>query len=245
MSDRFSVRAGDAALDFPVFRPAGPGPFPAILLLPAIAGVNDYVLRTAARLADRGYLTVVVDYFAREGAAPDVSTPAKIGAAVAALDDPAVLSDIGATLAALQADATVIDDQIATFGFCIGGMYAYLAGCEHSGVAAVVDYYGSIVYTATGPAKPVSPLDRAGDLTAPILAHFGDFDRLISMSDIEAFGAALRAGQKHHEICVHRGAPHAFDEDFRPQVFRPVAARAAWHSSLAFLDWHLRGVQPR
>lgn len=245
VTDRFPVRVGDATLNFPVFRPVGPGPFSAILLLPAIAGVNDYVLRTAARLADRGYLTVVVDYFAREGKAPDVSTPEKIGAAVAALDDRAVLADIGAALAALRADATVSDGQIATFGFCIGGMYAFLAGCEHAGLAAVVDYYGSIAYAATGPAKPVSPLDRAGDLTAPILAHFGDFDRLISISEIDAFGAALRAGQKHHEICVYRGAPHAFDEDFRPQVFRPVTARAAWRSSLAFLDWHLRGIQPR
>ncbi len=245
MPEPYSFPVGSETLTGRIARPAGDGPSPGVLLLPAIAGVNDYIDRTAVRLAEAGYVTLVLDYYSREGAAPDTSTPEKIGAAVAGLDDRRVLSDIGGALAALSADPSVGAGPVATLGFCIGGIYAYLAACDHDGVTAAVDYYGLIAYGQTSEKKPVSPIDRAAELKAPLLAHFGDFDRLISMNDIDAFGAALRTHQKHHEICVYRGGVHAFDEEFRPEVFRPVAAGEAWRRSLAFLDWHLRGIAPR
>lgn len=225
--------------------PEGVGPFPAVLLLPAIAGVNDYVKAVAQRLAAGGYLTLLLDYYSREGAAPDVSTPEKIGQAVANLPDPRVLSDIGSALRFLEGDTRAATGKIATWGFCIGGMYSFLAACEYDGVAAAVDYYGAIQYGQLSDNKPVSPLDRAPDLKAPLMGHFGDFDRLISPNDVDIFTAALREHQKNHEFFVYRGAPHAFDEDFRPPVFRPAAAREAWSRSVTFLDWHLKGQAPR
>lgn len=241
----FPVTVDGESLAFGAAVPDGKGPFPAVVLLPAIAGVNAYIERTAERLRGLGCFVAVVDYYAREGAAPDVSTPEKIGAAVAGLSDPLVLREVGATVEALRTRDDVLPDAIATFGFCIGGLYAYLSACEHDGIAAAVDYYGTLVYGTTTANKPVSPLDRAAELKAPLLAHFGDFDRLISAVDIAAFGEALRTHQKHHEIFVYGGAPHAFDEDFRPPVFRPAAAQEAWRRSVAFLDWHLRRVAPR
>ena len=243
--DRVDIEAGGETIGAWLARPAGAGQVPAILLLPAIAGVNDYVKGTAARLADAGYATLLLDYYARTGHAPDVSTPEKIGAAVAALSDPEVLKDAAAAVAWLRERGYVDGARIATFGFCIGGMYAYLAACRDLGLAAAVDYYGSIRYAATGPKKPVSPIDAVPALAAPLLAHFGTFDRLISGEDIALFERALQLNQKPYELFVYRGAPHAFDEDFRPAVFRPVAARLAWQRSLAFLDWHLRGRATR
>jgi dienelactone hydrolase len=241
----FPVPAGTETLDFTMAKPDGNGPFPAILLLPAIAGVNDYVNRRAEALRAQGYLTVVIDYFAREGRAPDVSTPQKIGAAVAGLSDPCVLGDVGATVAALRGRDDVIGSAIGALGFCIGGVYSFLSACEDFGIAASVDYYGMIAYAETGPNKPVSPLDKVPELKAPLLAHFGDFDRLISMDEIAAFAAALRDNQKNHEVCVYGGAPHAFDEDERAPIYRPVASGEAWARSLAFLNWHLRRIAPR
>jgi len=213
---------------------------PAVLLLPAIAGVNDYVRATAARLVSAGYAVLTLDYYAREGVAADVSTPAAISAAVAALPDPRVLSDARAAVAALRERAEVDSERIAAFGFCIGGMYAYLAACEIEGLSCAVDYYGAITYGSTSENKPVSPLDRAAELKAPLLGHFGTWDRLISTSDIDAFEAALQAASKPYELFRYAGAPHAFDEDHRPAVYRSVASRLAWERSLTFLDWHLR-----
>ncbi|MFZ5691181.1 MAG: dienelactone hydrolase family protein [Pseudomonadota bacterium] len=220
--------------------PIGSGPAPAVILLPAIAGVNDYIMRVGYRLANAGFAVLLLDYYSREGHAPDVSTPERIGVAVEALPDRRVLSDIAGSLEYLGGRADIDASRIATVGFCIGGTYAYLAACELQGIAAAVDYYGSIRYLATSPNKPVSPLDRAGDLRAPLLAHFGTADRLISAGDIAEFEQALRSHGRNFELFTYGGAPHAFDEDFRP-VYRPVAAAEAWRRTMTFLNWHCRG----
>ena len=221
------------------FPAAGGQRAPAVLLFPAIAGVNDYIKRVAGRLTAAGYSALVLDYYAREGRAPDVSTPEKIGAAVEALPDTRVLSDARAAIGALRRRPDVDARRIATLGFCIGGTYSALIACEADGIVAAVDYYGSIRYAATSMNKPVSPLDRAVELRAPLLAHFGSVDRLISLEDISAFEEALRSHGRHYELFLYRGAPHAFDEDFRP-AYRPVAAAEAWQRTLTFLNWYCR-----
>jgi carboxymethylenebutenolidase len=230
---------GGARLRSQFIPAAGERPAPAVLLFPAIAGVNDYILRVGARLAAAGFAALVLDYYARDGKAPDISTPEKIGIAVDSLPDTRVLSDARAAIAALRGRADVDSNRLAVLGFCIGGTYAYLTACETDGLAAAVDYYGSIRYAATSANKPVSPLDRAADLRAPLLAHYGSADRLISADDVSAFDDALRSHGRNYELFVYRGAPHAFDEDFRP-VYRPVAAADAWQRTLTFLNWHCR-----
>jgi dienelactone hydrolase len=46
-----------------VTRPAGPGPFPAVVLLHGCGGVSPQLERWARWLADRGYVGMVVDSF--------------------------------------------------------------------------------------------------------------------------------------------------------------------------------------
>ncbi|MGD9921575.1 MAG: dienelactone hydrolase family protein [Pseudorhodoplanes sp.] len=230
---------GAERLSSPFFPAESGDGAPAVLLFPAIAGINDYIVRVAQRLAVAGFSTLVLNYYAREGAAPDVSTPERIGAAVEALPDARVLSDARGAIGALRTRPDVDERRIATVGFCIGGTYSFLTGCETDDVAAAVDYYGSIRYAATSANKPVSPLDRAAALRVPLLGHFGTADRLISCDDVSAFENALHAGGRSYEFYLYRGAPHAFDEDFRP-VYRPVAAAEAWQRTLTFLKWHCR-----
>jgi dienelactone hydrolase len=214
----------------------------AVLLLPAIAGVNEYMRGAAQRLAENGHRVVLLDYYCREGRAPEISTPEKIGQAVAALNDERVLSDARAACEYLRERPDVDPNRIATFGFCIGGVYAFLAACEANAIAAAVNYYGSIRYGAITANKPVSPIDRVPFLRAPLLAHFGNYDRLISGEDIVEFENALQRCAKPYELFIYRGAPHAFDEHHRAAVYRPVASKSAWQRSLTFLNWHLRGL---
>lgn len=239
MADRLFYHTGGDTLQAKIVAPDGAAP--AIILLPAIAGCNPYIDGVASRLVGQGYLVAVHDYYQREGAAPDVSTPEKIGAAVSGLPDRRTLDEIVALTAALKADPRVEDGKVATYGFCIGGMFAYLAATEIEGLSCAVDYYGTIRYSVTSENKPISPLDRAGALKAPLLCHFGDYDRLISTQDHADFATALQAAAVPYEMFIYGGAPHAFDEDFRPIVYRPAAAADAWSRSLNFLAWHMSG----
>lgn len=121
--------------------PDGPGgvlvtskterPRPGVVLLPAIAGVNDYVTRQGVRLADAGHACVVMDYYARQGGTPpELGTPERVSAAVEALPDPQVLQDVAAAVAWLRQQPCVTPDRIGVVGFCIGGTYALMAGAK-------------------------------------------------------------------------------------------------------------------
>lgn len=212
----------------------------AVVLLPAIAGVNAYVADRAARLGRAGYLVAVVDYFSRSTSRPDLSTPERIDAAVDAVEDARVLADIRHVLDWL-ARRGIGREHTGILGFCIGGSYAVLAASEPEAPACAVAYYGQLRHRLPSPRKPLDPMAVAAQLRSPLLGHFGDMDRLIGGQDIADFSSRLREAQRHHEIHTYAGAPHAFDEWFRPAVFRPVASAEAWRRSLVFLDWHLRG----
>lgn len=228
-----------AADDLYTAAPGGGAAAPGVLLLPAIAGVNEYIRRVAARLSGQGYAVQAVDYHAEAGRPPDLSTPAAILQAVASLSEAAVLEAAARALDGLRRRPGVDSGRIAVLGFCIGGTYAMLSGCTLDGVAAVVNYYGSVRNAADGKGNGIAPLERVAQLRAPLLSHYGTADRFVPAADVDALEHALDAAGRVHEIFRYGGAPHAFDEDFRP-AYRPVAAQEAWARTLNFINWYTR-----
>jgi carboxymethylenebutenolidase len=207
-----------------------------IVILPAIAGVNDYIRRIAHRLGEAGWESELVDYF--EGnAPPDLSSPQKIVQAVAQVDDTRVMAQTREAVGRLQARGA---GAVGALGYCIGGSYALLAGCEVDGLSAVANYYGGVRYSQLSRRKPVAPLDRAGALRVPMIAHYGSVDRFVPPADVDALQAALDANGRTFELFRYAGSPHAFDEDFRP-AFRPAASREAWARTMTFMAWYVKG----
>ncbi|MGP4029942.1 dienelactone hydrolase family protein [Actinomadura sp. 3N407] len=210
---------------------------PAVLLTTAIAGINDYVLRQADRLAGDGHTCLVLDYYARQGGrAPDLSSPEKIMAAVAALPDPTVIEDMTAAVRWLEDETGA--NRIGAVGFCIGGTYSLLAASQVPGLRCAVAFYGMLRYAAATDAKPVSPLDAAEKAACPVLGHFGETDHLVPVADAAELADRLRG--RPAEIYTYPGAGHAFHEDFRPEVYRPVAATTAWARTGEYLSRYLR-----
>jgi carboxymethylenebutenolidase len=220
-------------------RPAGDEPAPAVVLMPAIAGINDYIERVTGELAAAGFACCALDYYTREGGPPDLGTREKILEAVAALPDPRVLSDLGAVIGHLREQPFVREEAVGALGFCIGGTYALLAGVDHPDLGCVVAFYGQLRYTERGENKPRSPLDVIGETDCPLLAHYGDSDHLIPREEVAEL--QIRVSGKPAEVYVYPGAGHAFHEDFRPPVYRVAAANDAWRRSLLYLDWYLHG----
>jgi dienelactone hydrolase len=216
--------------------PADGGPAPAVVVTTAIAGVNDYVERVVDRFAAAGYLAFGLDYYARTGGPPDLSSPDRIMAAVAALSDPEVLDDMQGVVTWLR-NQPECNGRVASVGFCIGGTYALLASAGVDGLAAAVSFYGMLRYKEATASKPRSPLDAVSEARCPLLGHFGENDHLVPVSDAEELRRVTSS--QPAEIYTYPGAGHAFHEGFRPQVHRPVAAATAWERTMMFLKYHL------
>lgn len=217
--------------------PSGTAPRPSVVLTTAIAGGNAYVGQVLDRLAAAGYTAASIDYYARGGQPPDLSNASEVMSAVENLNDTDVLADVAATASWLRARPQS-NGNAAILGFCIGGSYALLAASQIDGLACAVAFYGMLRFPWQGPRKPVSPIDAATKgVRCPFLGHFGEVDHLVPVEQARELGVVL-AGHPA-EIYIYPGAGHAFHEDFRPQVYRPVAAEAAWRRTLTYLGHYL------
>ena len=58
-----SYRSGDETVHAILFTPPGHGPFPALIAIHAVGGLDDWVKQQASRLSDEGYLTLAVDLY--------------------------------------------------------------------------------------------------------------------------------------------------------------------------------------
>ncbi len=209
-------------------------------------GLTDHYRDLSRRLAGEGFAVLALDLYRREGKV-EIEDP---GSWMRALSDPQILSDVQAGVDRLRADSAGAGRKVGVTGFCMGGMYALLAGCGLREVSAAAPFYGllshehGLLHAAEGldPAKkPRQPLDAIPDLTCPVLAFYGDSDQFVPMTDIRALEEGLAKTGRSFEVKVYPGAGHAFMNETRPEAHRPAEARDAWGRMVAFFREHLAG----
>jgi carboxymethylenebutenolidase len=226
------------------------GPLGALVVVHDVWGLYEHFRDIARRLAAERYATLAVELYRRE-------LPVRIeepGAFMRELSDPQVLQDLQAAVDFLRAQPELADTRkrVGVIGFCMGGMYALLAGATLRDVAAVVPFYGilshehGLLHAPQGldPAKkPLPPLTAAAQLRCPLLAFYGDSDPFVPLSDIEALRAQLRTQAQPASVHVFPGAGHAFMNDTREAAYRPELAKLAWQQMLDFLGTYV-AAQP-
>ncbi len=228
------VSAGDKTMGIYVSRPAGPGRFPAVLVLQEIFGVNTYVRRMADRIAAEGYVAVAPDLFHRQGdrweGRYDDFEPAL--ERMQRFDDEVCLQDMDPILEAVRGRADVQGERTAVVGFCLGGRLAYSMACTKD-IQASAAFYGVGI--------PGPPLAKTGGLGCPLLLFFAEKDQHALVTDAAIIERALAAQGKKADIVIFPGVDHGFFNDER-EAFDPPTASAAWERLRLFLDRHLRGT---
>jgi carboxymethylenebutenolidase len=206
-----------------------------VIILPDVRGLYRFYVELAERFVTAGYHALAIDYFGRTAGVGErteafdfmphtlQTTPEQVQADIAAARD-ALADRCGAT-------------SFVTVGFCFGGAQSDLAGAsERLGLDAVISFYGMLDPRRAGLDSESfpAPLRQAHEIRVPVLALFGGADELIPREDIDAFDAALSAGDVPHEIRVYPGAPHSFfDRSFAEHA---EASRDAWERVLGFLE---------
>jgi len=88
-------------------------------------------------------------------------------------------------------------------GYCWGGLLTWRSACLLNGLSAAAPYYGGGM---------TSEAESAHQAKVPVMAHFAEEDKWISMESVAAFKVAHPAAQvftypAHHGFnCNHRGA---------------------------------------
>lgn len=228
-------RGGSQPLHGYLSRPAGEGPWPGVVLVHEVFGVDEAMRLHAERLAAAGYLTLAVDLYSAGGARRCLVATMR-----------AMTSGHGRAFTDIETarswltEAPDCTGRIGVIGFCMGGGFALLTA--PTGFAAAAVNYGQLP----------RDLDTAVEGACPVVGSYGGSDRTLRGAAAKLDGALTRAGVVH-DVKEYPGAGHAFlnDEENGPRLLRPllrvagmgpepVAAADAWKRIEAFLAEHLR-----
>jgi dienelactone hydrolase len=185
-------------------RPAGAGPFPAVVLLHSCNG-NWQQLdeRWGRQIAPWGYVTLTVDSFGPRGIDNTCTS-----------SSPADLAfDAYRALDFLVRDPSVDPDRVAVLGFSQGGWLA-LSSVE----PGVVEHSSTHKFRAAAAFYPLCRTVR-GNLTVPTLILIGELDDWTPADDCrrlaegtDDYGVSRQKGQSAPiKLIVYPGARHAFD----------------------------------
>ncbi len=206
-------------------KPQGAGPFPAVIVIQEWWGLNPHIKEVSERYAREGYVALAPDLYHGKVTAD----PNEAGTLMSALNREEAVKDLLGALPHLRAMKEVRGDRIGVTGFCMGGSFALLLPCRTKEIRAAAPYYGEIPDEAT-----------LKNLACPILYIYGDQDFWITKDEVKRLDAALKKLGKPGEVKIYPGAPHAFFNDARKDVYRQKEAQDAWRRTLEFFSKHLR-----
>jgi carboxymethylenebutenolidase len=240
---RIPVPGAAAPMHGYLARPAGPGPWPAVLLGFEMFGVTGYLREVAAQVAAAGYLALVPDFYhwqSPDGAVTELAADAPGRTRglelVNGLRRPQVEADVRAAIDYLAAEPGSTG-AAAMVGLSAGGHIAYYAATSVPLAALAVFYPGWLTGTEIGLSRPdpvLASTPGLAELGTPVLVLAGADDHLYAPGDLDAIGAQLKRDGVRHELVVYPDTPHGF-ACFERDTYRPEAAADAWDRTFRLL----------
>lgn len=216
-----------------------PKGLPVMLVVSEIFGVHEYIADVTRRFARAGYFAIAPELFIRQGDPQAYSDMQSLmREVVSKVPDSQVMHDLDACVewASKQGADT---KRLGINGFCWGGRVAWLYAQRSQQLKAAVAWYGRLSGERNS-LQPTHPIERVGELKAPVLGLYGAQDASISKASVEEMLAALRTAAdqgvlaaSNSKIKLYPNAGHAFHADYRPS-YNPTAAQDGWKSAL---DW--------
>ena len=206
-------------------RPAGAGPFPGVIVIHEVYGLNDNIRGITNRFAEEGYAALGVDLFANRNRRLCVMqafygilfSPMKNG----------MLSDLAASMKALGELPEVDAEHIGAVGFCMGGGYALQLAATEKGLKAASTFYGGVP-------RPLEAIANG----CPIMGSYPDKD--FTTKGAQELEKVLESRSVPHDFKIYENTQHSFFAKQRTE-FAVEAARDSWERMLAFFHEHLVG----
>jgi carboxymethylenebutenolidase len=217
-------RSSDRPMQAFFAAPEGAGPFPGMVVIHELFGLNANIRDIAGRFASQGYAALAVDLFSGANRAICMMR-VFYGLLIRPLKN-GVVGDLQAALDYLGTLRKVDPTRLGAIGFCMGGSYALQLACTVDGLRAASVFYGQ------NP-RPLEAVGRA----CPVVGSYPERD--FTANAARQLEPLLERYQVPHDIKIYPGARHSFFND-QGSAYRPEAAADAWQRTLVFFDSHLR-----
>ncbi len=215
--------AGSRQIESYLALPEGEGPFPGIVVIYEIFGMNENIKDIARRFADQGYAALAVDLFSGRNRticmfrfmSQMMLHPLKNGS----------ISDLQTALTFLAARADVDEAKLGAIGFCMGGSFAISWACNDDRLKVIAPFYGM---------NP-RPLEAVARL-CPVVGSYPEQD--FTASHGRKLDATLTTDNVPHDIKIYPDAKHSFFND-QGSNYNADVAQDAWQRVMAFFKEHV------
>jgi carboxymethylenebutenolidase len=204
-------------------KPEGDGPFPGLVVIHEIFGLNDNIRGIANQFAQQGYAALAVDLFSNRN-----RTMCMLQLMHGMLFRPlnnSMLSDLQSTIAFLQKQPGVDPSRIGAVGFCMGGGYALQLAVTDKGMKVASAFYGAAP-------KPLEAFAQS----CPIVGSYPEKD--FTAKGARELDQVLEKYDIPHDIKFYENTQHSFFNQQRTP-FEVNAAKDAWQRMLSFFHEHL------
>jgi carboxymethylenebutenolidase len=204
-------------------KPAGDGPFPAVLVIHENRGLNPYIEDVARRAAVEGFVALAPDGLYPVGGYPGNDDDGK--KLQRGLDRDKLQMDMLNSAKFLKSHE-LSTGKIGATGFCWGGSAVNkLAVSLGADMQAGVPFYGAAAKSGVG------------NIQAPLMIQYAENDPRINAMRPD-FEAALKAAGKKFEMHTYPGTKHGFHNNSTPR-YNKEAAQLAWDRTMAFFKANL------
>ncbi len=219
-----SFQSGSRQLEGYLARPKGDGPFPGIIIIHELFGLNENIKDIARRFADEGYVAFAVDLFAGRNRAICMFRFMS-GLLLNSLNNGGV-HDLKAALTFLSAEPGVNDARLGAVGYCMGGSFAIAWACTDDRLKAIAPYYA-------GNPRPLEAVARL----CPVVGSYPDKD--FTTKQGQKLDVELERYHVPHDIKIYPGAKHSFFNDTLKDNYNEAAAKDSWERVLAFFGEYI------
>jgi len=205
-------------------KPAGDGPFPAVVVIHENRGLNPYIEDVARRAAVEGFLALAPDGLSPIGGYPGNDDDGKV--MQKSLDGDKLFTDMLNSAKFLKGHEWS-NGKLGATGFCYGGgVVNKLAVSMGANLNAGVPFYGR------APA-----IEGVAGIQAPLMMQYAENDPRVNASSV-AYRKALEENNKDFVMYTYEGTRHGFHNNSTPR-YNEEQAKIAWERTMSFFKKHL------
>ena len=205
-------------------KPAGDGPFSAVLVVHENRGLNPYIEDVARRAAVAGFLALAPDGLFPIGGYPGNDDDGKV--MQRSLDQDKLFTDMLNSARFLKAHE-LSNGKLGATGFCYGGgVVNNLAVHMGADLNAAVPFYGRAAATEDVP-----------KIQAPLMIQYAEDDPRVNALR-EDYRSALEKNRKDFVMHTYAGTRHGFHNNSTPR-YDEKQAEIAWERTISFFKKHL------